>query len=42
MLSVLVGAQVVSGMDVVNKIGKTKCVDDNPVTPVKMISTKVN
>jgi len=34
--------KVISGMDVVNKIGKTKCDrNDNPATPIKMVSTKV-
>jgi len=33
--------KVVSGMDVVKAIEKVRCVDDNPVTPVQMISCKI-
>ena len=33
--------KVVSGMAVVKAIEKTRTSDDNPITPVKMISMKV-
>lgn len=34
--------KVIDGMDVVNKIGTTKTVDDRPVTPVQMIKVTIN